>query len=111
MTNLKSEQGREQVFEHYVKAGCSKQEGHGAKEKPWIEVLMFFTPEQKGQWKKPWGTSGRSSEPNFTAPPMIVLMRTIQDPDFPGDVEELVYFVLINLNVENLTELRRACSL
>ena len=37
--------------------------------------------------------------------------RTIPDPEFPGDAEELLYFVLVELNVENISELRRACKL
>ena len=38
-------------------------------------------------------------------------LRFIQDPEFPDDREEKLYFVIINLDVSNMTELRRITQL
>ena len=37
--------------------------------------------------------------------------RTIQDPEFPGDEEEKLFFVLVEFNVEDIKELRRITAL
>lgn len=38
-------------------------------------------------------------------------LRFIQDPEVPDDPEEKLYFVIINLDVSNMTELRKITQL
>ena len=36
-----------------------------------------------------------------------LLPRTIQDPEFPGEADELLFFVLVEFNIEDIRELKR----
>lgn len=38
-------------------------------------------------------------------------LRTVSDPEFPNDPEELLYFVLVELDIENIAELKRVTKL
>ena len=38
-------------------------------------------------------------------------VRTIPDPEFPGEPDELLYFVMVELNMDDIKELRRATAL
>lgn len=42
---------------------------------------------------------------------MCEKLRTIQDPEFPDEKDELLYFVLIEFNIEDIKELQRVTQL
>ena len=55
---------------------------------------------------------------NFTSscrrwghPKTTLLPRTIPDPEFPDDKDEVLFFVLVEFNVEDIRELRRITAL
>ena len=41
----------------------------------------------------------------------VALPRTIQDPEFPDDPAEQLFFVLVELNLENVSELKRVTQM
>ena len=41
----------------------------------------------------------------------MLLPRTMQDPEFPDDPKEKLYFVLVEFNVEDIRELKRITQL
>lgn len=38
-------------------------------------------------------------------------VRTIQDPEFPDDPEEKLFFVMVELNIEDIRELKRVTQI
>lgn len=38
-------------------------------------------------------------------------MRTVPDPEFPGEPDELLYFVMVEINMDDIKELKRITAL
>lgn len=46
-----------------------------------------------------------------SAPAKHLAPRTIGDPEFPDDPEERLYFVMVELNIEDVRELKRVTEM
>lgn len=38
-------------------------------------------------------------------------MRTVPDPEFPGEPDELLYFAMVEINMDDIKELKRITAL
>ncbi|CAK9083510.1 unnamed protein product, partial [Durusdinium trenchii] len=102
----KNPESRQRIFEDYCKTGRNKKDVTFRHERRLEESQR--TKLKYGFRNSTWIIKQHGQE---RAEKKMERKKTVQNPELPDDPTELLFFVLVELNVENIAELKRITSL